>query len=91
VEILISGDHYWKVVKDNSPIRISTSAVLVPTMFGCILSGSRTGTHVNSVAVNFVNLHKTLTLSDEDVRLFWDLETIGIFAKHDRSSGAMDT
>lgn len=73
VEILIGGDHYWKVVKANPPIHISTSAVLVPNMFGWILSGSRSGTYVNPVTVNFVNSHQTLTLSDEDVRRFWDL------------------
>ena len=39
VEILIGGDHYWKVIKDSSPIRISPSAVLVPSTFGWILSG----------------------------------------------------
>ena len=33
VEILIGGNHYWKVVKDSSPIYISISAVLVPSTF----------------------------------------------------------
>jgi hypothetical protein len=45
VEILIGGDHYWKVVKDSPPIRISTLAVLVPTTFGWILSGNSSGTY----------------------------------------------
>jgi len=90
VDFLIGGDHYWKVVKDNPPIRVSTSAVLVPTMFGWILSGIRSGTYVNSVTVNFVNSHQTLTLSDEYVRRFWDLETIGISANPDRSLSAKD-
>ena len=34
VEILIGGDHYWKIVKNSPPIRISTSAVLIPTALG---------------------------------------------------------
>jgi hypothetical protein len=44
VQILIGGDHYWKIVMDSPPIRISTSAVLIPTAFGWILSGNRSGT-----------------------------------------------
>ena len=36
VEILIGGDHYWKLVKDSPPKRISTSAVLDPTTLGWI-------------------------------------------------------
>jgi len=57
VEILIGGDHYWKVVKDSPPICISTLAVLVPTMLGQILSGNRSRTYVNSAVVNFINLN----------------------------------
>jgi len=83
VEILIGGDHYWKVVKDNSPIRLSTSAVLVPTTVGCMLSGNRSGTYVNSAVVNFIHSDQTFTPSDDDLRRFWDLETIGISAIHD--------
>jgi hypothetical protein len=85
VEILIGGDHYWKIVKDNPPIRISTSAVLVPTTFGWILSGNRSGSYVNSAAVNFANLDQTFPHTDDDHRRFWDLETTGISANHDRS------
>jgi len=90
VEILISGDHYWKLVKDSPPIRISTSAVLVPTTLGWILRGNRSGTYVNSAMVNIVNSDQTFTPSDDDLRCFWDLETIGISANHDRSLSAKD-
>ena len=91
VEILIGGDHYWKVVKDSSPIRISSSAVLVPSTFGWILSGNRSGTRVNSSVVNFINLDQPFTPSDDDLRYFWDLEIIGISANHDRSLSAKDS
>jgi hypothetical protein len=47
VEILIGGNHYWKIVKDGPPIRISTSTVLIPTSFGWILSRNRSRTRVN--------------------------------------------
>jgi hypothetical protein len=90
VEILIGGDHYWKLVKDSPPICISTSAVLVPTTLGWILSGNRSGTYVNSAVVNFVNADHTFTPSD-DLRRFWDLETIGISANHDRSLSGKDS
>jgi hypothetical protein len=91
VEILIGGNHYWKVVKDSPPIRISTSAVLLRTTFGWILSGNRSGTHVNSAVVNFINLDQTSTPSDDDLRCFWDLETIGITTNHDRYLSAQDS
>ena len=53
-EIFIGGDSYWKIVKESSPIRISESLVLIPSIFGCILSGSRSGARVNSTKQNFV-------------------------------------
>ena len=67
IEILIGGDHYWKVARDSSPIRISTSAVLVPSMFSWILSGNRSGAHVNSAVVNFINSDQAFTPSDDDL------------------------
>ena len=91
VEILIGGDHYWKGVKDNSPIRISMSAVLVPTTVGWMLSGNRSGTYVNSAVVNFIHSDQTFMPSDDDLRRFWDLETIAISAIHNRSLSAKDS
>ena len=91
VEVLIGSDNYWKVVKDSPPIRISTLAVLVPTTLGWLLSGNRSGTYVNSAVVNFVNSDETSTPSDDEYRRFWDLETIGISANHNRSLSAKDS
>ena len=91
VEVLIGGDHYWKVVKDSPPIRISTSALLVPTTLGWILSGNSSGTCVNSSVVNFINSDETFTPSDNDLKRFWDLEAIGISANHNRSLSAKDS
>jgi hypothetical protein len=54
IEILIGGNSYRKIVKDTSPIHISESLVLIPSIFGWILSGNRSGAHVNSTTVNFV-------------------------------------
>jgi hypothetical protein len=91
IEVLIGGDHYWKLVNDSLLIRISTSAALVPTMLSWILSGNRSGTYVNSAVVNFVNSDQSFTLSDDDLRCFWDLETIGISANHNRTLSTKDS
>jgi hypothetical protein len=74
IEVLIGGDHYWRIVRDAAAIRLSTSLVLLPTIFGWILTGNRTGITANLMMVN----HVTLQHSDDDLRKFWDLETIGI-------------
>ena len=76
-------------MKDNPPIRISTSAVLIPTAFGWILSGNKSGTRVNLAVVSFINLQHTFTPSEDDFRRFWDLDTN--HANHDRSLSAKDS
>jgi hypothetical protein len=91
VEILIGGGHYWRIVKDSPPIRVSASAVLVPTAFGWILSGNNSGTHVNSAVVIFINSEQTFTPSEDDLRRFWDLEVIGISEDHVRSLSINDS
>ena len=91
VEILIRGDHYMEIVKDSPPIRILMSAELVPTAFGWILSGNRSGTHVKSAAANPFNLEENFTPSEDDFKRFWDLETIGISENHNRSLSVEDS
>jgi hypothetical protein len=81
IEILIGGDYYWRIVKDASTIRLSSSLVLLPKKFGWILTGNRTGITANQMMVN----HVTLEHSDNDLRLFWDLETFGITPSQERS------
>ena len=56
-----------------STIRLS-SLVLLPMKFGWILTGNRTGITAHQMMVN----HITLEHSDNDLRRFWDLDTIGI-------------
>ena len=74
IEVLIGGDHYWRIVKDASTIRLSSSLVLLPMKFGWILTGNRKGITANHMMVN----HITLEHSDDELRRFWDLETLGI-------------
>lgn len=88
VEILIGGDFYWRIVKVNSPIRTSSSTVLIPSIFGWILSGSRSGISVNSAAVNFINIDEPSVPMNSEIRHFWDLEIMGIT---DNPSRALNT
>jgi hypothetical protein len=41
--------------------------------------------------VNYVELGQSSFTADEDVRRFWDLETLGIMDKQDKSMSARDT
>jgi hypothetical protein len=91
IEILIGGDHYWEIVKDTSPIRLSPSFVLLPSKLGWILSGNRSAVTTSTITVNYVNLGQSSFASDDVVRRFWDLETLGITEKQDKSMNARDT
>jgi len=73
IEVLIGGDHYWRILKDTSTIRLSASRSLLPIKFGWILTENRTGSPANEIVKCI-----TLETSDNDLRRFWDLETIGI-------------
>jgi hypothetical protein len=55
VEILIGGESYLEEIKNNSLIGLSESLVLIPSIFGWVLSGNRSGASVNSTTVNFVH------------------------------------
>ena len=78
IEILIGGDHYWKVIEDNAPIRISSFVATIPSIFGWILSGNRSGITISSAVVNYINSEQPRLPSDDVFRHFWVLETIGI-------------
>jgi hypothetical protein len=80
IEVLIGGDYYWRIVQDAPTIRLSSSLVLLPTKFGWILTGNRTGITANQMTVN----HVILEHSDNDLRKFWDLETIGIMPNQEQ-------
>jgi hypothetical protein len=84
MEILVGGDHYRKIVKDGPPWRLSPSVVLLPSRFGWILSGNRSGISVNVAAVNFLRTEGPGPLTETEIKRFWDLETIGITAHQDK-------
>jgi len=87
IEVLIRGDYYWKIVKDASTIHLSSTLVLIPTKFGWILTGNRMGITANQIMVNRI----TLDHSDNDLRRFWDLETIGITPRQERALTTRDS
>ena len=91
IEVLIGGDHYWEIVKDTSPIRLSPSVVLLPSKLGWILSGNNSSVTASSIMVYYVNLDQISCRSDDAVRRFWDLETLGITDKQGKSMSARDT
>lgn len=89
IEVLIGADHYWKIVKSQNPNRISPSLVLVPTLFGWILSGNRSSTTVAQTTVHHISLQES-TMLDNAVRQFWELESIGIQEKQVRTFTAKE-
>jgi len=94
IEILIGADLYWKIVKSEAPVRLSDSFVLIPSKFGWIVSGNRALTCVQrptTSSVNFVNTEISYLNLDENVRSFWDLETLGINATQDRKMSNHDS
>ena len=91
IEVLIGGDQYWTIVKDSAPLRLSPSVVLIPSKFGWILSGNRTGVSVNYTTVNFIDACTVPSALDDDLRRFWDLESIGINSEQGKTPRAIDT
>jgi hypothetical protein len=75
--VLIGADHYWKLIKEKRPIRISP-LVLLPSTLGWILSGNRSGVSVHHVAINNIELCQDVDLLDTQIRRFWSLEIMGI-------------
>jgi hypothetical protein len=74
IEVLIGRNDYWRIVKDASKMRLSSSTVLLPAKFCSILTGNRTGITANEIMVNHVSLEHL----DNDLLKFWDLGSIGI-------------
>ncbi|KAF8769850.1 Protein P like protein [Argiope bruennichi] len=87
IEILIGAYFYWTIVHTKSPIRLSATHVLIPTVFGWILSGNRSfTTKAYSSVSSVLNISSETLVRDVDdhVRRFWDLETIGIKTMQDK-------
>ena len=77
IEILVGGNHYWKIVKDSPPWRISRSLVLLPSRLRWVLRGNRSVISANVTAINFLHLERPGPLPETEIKRFWDLKTIG--------------
>ncbi|GBL94030.1 hypothetical protein AVEN_185007-1 [Araneus ventricosus] len=88
IEVLIGDDFYCIAMTVKPPKKLTVSLVLIPSVFGWILSGSRTMTnikfHKTSAIQSICTQKVTLQKEDEDVRNFWDLETLGIEAGQEK-------
>ena len=91
IEMLVGGVHYWKIVKDSPPLRISPSVVLLPSNMGWILSGNPSGISANVAAVSFLHLQSPGPLPETEKKRFWDLETIGITSYQDKGWNTKDS
>ncbi|KFM70593.1 hypothetical protein X975_21762, partial [Stegodyphus mimosarum] len=79
IEILIGGDHYWQIVSAEAPIKLSESFVLIPSVFGWVLSGTRTHTTIaDKTSVHQVCVQVETDCLNDQVRRFWELDTIAI-------------
>ena len=90
IGILVGSDHYWKIVKDSTPLRISPSVLLLPSNLEWILSGNLSGISANVAPVNFLHLENPGPLPEREIRGFWDLETIGITANREKEWNTKD-
>jgi hypothetical protein len=87
IEVLIGREYYWRIVKDASTIHLTSLLVLLPTTFGWILTGNRTGITANQTMVNYIILEH----SDNELRNFVNLETIGNTPCQEKSLTAGDS
>jgi hypothetical protein len=65
--------------------------VLLPSKFDWILSGNRSAITVSPITVNYINLDQTLPPSNDVIRRFWVLETLGIKDIQEKTPSAKDT
>ncbi|GFS70261.1 integrase catalytic domain-containing protein [Nephila pilipes] len=79
IEILIGTDFYWNVVNSEHPVKLSDSLTLVPSIFGCILSGPRSHATISFIpTVHSINMDTSTQALDDVVCEFWSLESISI-------------
>jgi hypothetical protein len=91
IEILVGDNHYWKIVKDSPPWRISTPVALLPSRLGWVLSSNRTGISVKVAAVNLLHIQGLGPLPETEIKRFWDLDNIGIKARQEESWNTKDS
>ena len=78
IDILVGLDQYWRLIKHGT-IRIAEGVVAQETEFGWILSGCYSSS--NKGRAETFQLLSLGDISEEVIRSFWDLESIGISPK----------
>jgi len=78
IEVLLGGVHYWKLIQDDIPLRISPSLVPLSSISGWILSGNRSSVSVNHVAINNMKFCQDFDPRVSQLRRFWSLEAMCI-------------
>ena len=79
IDILIGQDAYWEFTPRAPEIQKQGGLVAIKTVFGWILGGRWT-TPTHAPADN-VNLLLISDVSDDELRRFWDLESVGVSLK----------
>ena len=88
VDLLIGSDYYWDIVT-GSICKVKNGPTAVHTKVGWVLSGPTPSNGSDSCSVNLTTTHVLRAESiqseqfslDEQLRAFWDLETLGIKEK----------
>ncbi|GFT11043.1 uncharacterized protein NPIL_181141 [Nephila pilipes] len=80
IQILISPDFYCNSEVSSEPsVKLSDSLIMVPSSFGCILSGTGSHAAVSFISiVHNINVDTSTQALEDVVREFWSLESIGI-------------
>jgi hypothetical protein len=79
IDILIGLDHYWRLMKGELTY-LKEGLVLQNSVFGWVLSGS-CDVKVTPVSDRLITSHQLLNIhdvSEETIRSFWNLESLGI-------------
>lgn len=80
VDILIGLDFYWTLISPPDAIQLN-SVVAMKSVFGYVLSGKISECAPTPSRYSAPQLLCISSVSDADLRRFWDLETVGIKPK----------
>lgn len=79
IDVLVGMDHYWQLVKGNVRRIPNSNLVAQETIFGWVLSGAFDGVSNTALSRQFLCLQD---LSENTVRRFWELDSIGVSSNH---------
>lgn len=80
IDILIGLDFYWTMISPAEAVQMS-SVVAMKSVFGYVLSGKISECIPTSSEYSTPQMLCISSVSDADLRRFWDLETVGVKPK----------